>query len=290
MRLYLARLYMIVLFAIMGALLMAPASANADDLGFSSCDPIARLYGDVICRKDVEQAPEHRPEIEKAFRQSGIDPAQELHRQNRQRFFQLVWEGALVERFGVTPLTPTEDEITTYHNVFKNTLRDNYLNDKENIDRLKARLKQGDLEDDMRKELTDLLLLTNTSVRYYEQNQQFRAEMPAEYVATILEAERKIASAALKNWRADKALFDAFGGRVFVVDDQLKPLDAYLDFLGDMGAQDNIVLIAADYQDLLETIMRDFEAMQNTSQTADETQARAYFKTPDLILTGYQAP
>jgi hypothetical protein len=50
------------------------------------------------------------------------------------------------------------------------------------------------------------------------------------------------------------------------------------------------VLIAQDYQDLLETIMRDFEAMQKISQIADDEQARAYFKTPDLILTGYQAP
>lgn len=235
------------LFMVISTGFFMPASAQEQD---SPCTAAVRVFEKTICREDITVEEEHISAIKQQFEDQGLDSDNAIKSRGLERLKDMIWEDALHRKFGQDTLEPTTSEVMTYSKAFKDHLIKSHEENIKTITKVENMLAIGghSTEDEFR--LRNLLQSLQTSITFYEEREKYNRNMPPEFHAMVQEAESEIARTVIRQWKNDKALYDAYGGRVVAGPTHPVPVDAYKKFLDYIRGDGALTVLDPEFEDV----------------------------------------
>lgn len=215
-----------------------------------TCQPLATLFGEVICPEDLEQDMPAKTIMGAA---AGMAPEQEAHASAEPTPEALraeIWRRALIHKFGADALTIDDAELIAFRQIFRTETDRSYETDKVTAALLEAYLDSNAYAEPYRIKMTKLLETTKTSIASFEKKKEHASTVPAHMQFISSEVEKAVASQMLRRWKEDKILFQDYGGRLARLPDRLLPVDAYRKFYSFMVDEGALEITAPGLRDL----------------------------------------
>ena len=191
----------------------------------------------------------------------------------------VVWQRALIHKFGAAALTPTDQEVDEYRAAFNDSMQKSFEADRKTADLVDGLLAKNNYTAENEKKLRRLLDAAQLSLKLYGERQQHTETLPKEYHFVVDTAERQVARNMLTSWKSDKVLYDAYGGHLLVTNVGVAPLDAYVAFLKYIREDGKLEIVDPVYKDLLKET-EDFTAAKHPEMGGSGEVAKKYFSSP----------
>ena len=140
-------------------------------------------------------------------------------------------------------------------------------------------LAQGRYNGQEKIKLANLLQTLETSISFYEERENYKQDMPQEFHDMVLEAERGLAQTMIAQWKADKALWDAYGGRVIFQQGALEPVDAYKKFMAYIRQEGKLEIPDPQFGDVFGIMERYIASNNNVYLAPDDPAVTDYFSS-----------
>ena len=244
-----------------------------------SCTLAARVFGKEICLNDVAIEQEQIDSIKKESGDQGLDSGEALREKTLERLKEKIWNVALSHKFSSDILEPTAEELDLYNKAMKNSLEENYRKNRQTAEKVEKMLAQGRYNGQEKIKLANLLQTLETSISFYEERENYKQDMPQEFHDMVLEAERGLAQTMIAQWKADKALWDAYGGRVIFQQGALEPVDAYKKFMAYIRQEGKLEIPDPQFGDVFGIMERYIAINNNVYLAPDDPAVTDYFSS-----------
>lgn len=252
--------------------------AQADEA--PSCTAIATLFEQVLCREALRlDDPAMADSMGKLSPEQKQEFRDKAWQRNLRKVKNMIWHHALLQKFGEESLTPSEKDIATFQEGFRQSMADSYKADIETKKMIEQALQEHSYQPKHDKTMRDLLQAVTMSIKFYEQRTQHTESLPTDYQFISENAERQIAEKMVTNWKADKLLHDAYGGRLAMMKDGPVPVDAYRAFLAYIRDEGALNILDPDFQDALKET-DDFVKQPPKILPDTDPIAQYYFNSP----------
>ncbi len=245
-----------------------------------TCKPVAVLFGEKICLSRIEPDPVHIEAMKEQYKTQDLDPDDGLGKRNRQQLKSILWEKALEHKFGAEAIKPTVEEVLKYAEAFKGAMVSSYEADKKTLSLINELLVKNNYSPENMEEINNILRVTEMSVNFYEQRQKQKESMPEEYRFMAEKAEYQVAEAMVQDWKINKLLYDAYGGKIIFQQAGLEPLEAYADFLKYIKEDGELKILNAAYQDTFGEMDQYLAMGHNVLPDNEKDMYGNYFSTP----------
>lgn len=262
----------------LGALAL-PLPASAQDIALGSCQSVARIYDQILCRDDIELDDETTDEMRAEYEANGINADEAMKIKALERVANIVWDIALDKTFGEDSFALTDPEISAYREASGAALDRNYQRDKQTLEEVNGILTQGNLTDIQEAGVRQLKLTLETSIKFYEQRAEQKQSMPPEFIRLIRNTESEMAEGQLRQWKVAQLLYNKYGGKVVKVSGRMEPVDAYIDFIKEVENSEHFEIHDPDYKHALRMLVMRWEDMKQGKAVTDD-QAEKYFESP----------
>lgn len=210
----------------------------------AACTPVARIYGDTLCRERLGlDRPATTAGAPPPGAPQGPDPAPRLLRE-------ALWNRALLERFAPADVVPTEDDVDSLSARIRTGMAARHEADRQTATYLSGLLEKNTYRPEDEQALRDLAQASALSVRFYQEQEQRKAEIPPEYEFVTAETERQVALTMLSAWKADRLLLKTYGGRLVRTGAGLVPADARRAFIRDMRRKGGMEILDPALSDI----------------------------------------
>ena len=251
------------------------SAAAAEDA--PPCDPVAKFFGETICRDAFREETAAYMDAMKVPEEQKPQLLAQMKDHNRKQMMDLLWQKALAQKFGVDAITPTEAETEKFSKLFKTTMKTSYEADKQTVAFLRDALDKNKFTEDAKNQLNDIISAAETGIKFYEQREKQLAGLPKDYTFITESAEKEIARSLIRHWKADKILFDVYGGRLFMGQNGPEPVDAYKKFLAYVDEKGHFEAVDPAYAD----IFADIKARDDKEALPEDSDIRKnYFSDP----------
>lgn len=254
----------------------ATATMAAEAEEKPACTPVIRLFGRDICREIVD-----RGKIGGAENAGG---GEEDPRDKVRRVREIVWRLALIEKFGDAAVIPVDAEVEAFRAGFRAAMDRSYESDKKTVDAIRDSLGKYDYGEENQKKIDAILKAAEASVRFYEQREEQEKQLPEAYRFVSRAAETQIALDMLAGWKANKLLYDAYGGRLVYGQDSIEPVDAYAAFLDYIRKEAKVEIVDPAYDGLF-TDLETWLKQDHRAIPPDDPLALNYFTAPEWQFT-----
>lgn len=261
-----------IIFCLLVLVIAAPADVQAE------CKPVASIYEQDICEADIVPSKKLEENIREYAGKAKENPTKAVNDFKMSSFFGLLWEKALVHKYGVDAIEPSGGEIKSYLKSFRAAIEDqNDMN--EDISALIADL----LEDNNyapaeKQRLKDIMAQKQKAIMMYN----MREAMPEETRKQMETGEQKMAEAMVKSWKIKKTLFKEYGGRVAFQQAGLEPLDAFQAFMKELEDSGAATIHDPAYKDVFKT-MDAYVGKEHDFLPEDSEQIEDYFDRPSWM-------
>lgn len=267
-------------------LLLLPVTGRAEEApAASSCTPVVQLFGETICAEYLAEAAQDDPALQAMTAAQKEEVGARLMERRRARLGDLIWQQALAHKFGAQALQPTEEEIKNYRHRFEAAMESGYAADKKTASFITGLLAANKYSAGNENNLRALLNAVETSIKFYENRRAHRANLPPDYQFVIDAAEREVAVMMLSSWKADKLLYDAYGGAVVYDGISVMPVDAYQKFLSEIKKEKNLSVLDTAYQNPLAVIEEKIAHMRESAVETENNLVKNYFTDPSWQLS-----
>lgn len=243
------------------------------------CTPLVRVFGKPVCAESF--GPEKAPSVAEGYEAQDMAlMRQHTILRNQRRLRDLVWDVAMVEKFGAG-IRPSEQEIQEYRVQFTSAMDASYEADKKTVPLVRELLEKNEYSELVEKQLRNILSVAEASVKAYEQKKDSAGKLPGDFKFVTEVAERHVAEMMLKGWKYDKALREKFGGRVGYMAEGPVPLDARLAMIRYIREEGKFEAIDKDYQGLFDEEEKRLRDPGIQILPDDEEILKSYFKKPE---------
>lgn len=228
----------------------------------ASCTPVAHIYGDTLCHEQLgpQQGHDALPVPPPG---EGGPPAEQQRRILRDS----LWHRALTEKFDEADIMPTEEDITLLRTRIQDSMTARHDADRLTALYLTDLLEKNKYHPEDAQALRELAQASALSARFYEDQQQRKAELPPEYAFLTTETEHQIALTMLLTWKGDRALLAAYGGRLIRTPTGLTPVDARRAFIRHMETDGNMTILDPAFADIFVQEAAFLQKLPDTPQT-----------------------
>lgn len=260
-------------------------TSRADDHGMDrGCHVVAKIFNEDICYHDFGED----EETLKVFRKNATGSETEVNAQiqagNLKRFRQYVWLSALVEKYGKVAIKPTQEEVATYHQLFKQAMDATYHKNKKTAALIESLLGQYIYEPQDRYKLEQILTAAKKSTAYYEARQEKQVTLPPEYQRIIDDAQKRIARTKVRQWKINKLLYDDYQGRIVLRDSGIEPVDAYDGLIRYIRNKGGFEIIDTVYEGVFNEIQDYIKSPVGIIPVDKEHEYTGYFTSPHWHL------
>lgn len=247
------------------------------------CEALALLFGEPVCRGDFQEQTSKFLDATHVPQEKRPELLEQMRNHNRKQMLDILWNRALAKKFGSDAMTPADEEVTRFAEGFRKTLETSYDADKKLVAWLRETLAKNSFEDSARTHIEDIIGAAETGIKFYEERKKQIAALPKEYVFITESAEKEIARGMVARWKADKVLYDTYGGRLAMGTGGPLPVDAYRKFLEYIDADGGFKANDPAYQD----IFADVRALGGGAETLppDSDVYKNYFADPTWQFT-----
>lgn len=272
-----AKTWLVGFFMILSLAGMAGAAPGAEEAAEPPCTPVARLFGQTVCREEIVAEETHLQAIKQQYEMQGLDSEQAIRHRNLERLKDTLWQIALKEKFGEERIEPTTEEIYHFGKAFKNSLRRGHEENLQNAAKIRNYLARRTYTPEEEGRLKALLATIETSIAFYEERQKQHENMPPEFSDMLAEAERGIAESMIRGWKTDKALYEEFGGGLILQQRSVVPVGAYSKFIDYIRTQGGLEILDPAYQGVFTATTED---KGQTLSPENEALYRDFFTSP----------
>lgn len=243
--------------------MFAGTFAAAEETTPPPCDPVVRFFGETVCRSALhEETPEYLDAMNVPQEQRPL-LLEQMKERNRKQMLDLLWQKALIQKFGADAITPAEPEVEKFRTGFKAVMKTSYEADKQTVAYLKDVLEKDKFAADAESQLRDIVAAAETGIKFYEEREKQLAGLPEDYAFVTETAEKEIARNLLKRWKSDNILFDIHRGRLLLGQNGPEPVDGYEKFLTYIDEKGGFEAVDLSYADI-------FAEVRNRGKTGGE--------------------
>jgi hypothetical protein len=257
-----------------------PASAAAPAAPAPPCTPVVRMFGQPLCRELLKM---DNTDLARYLKSLPEDQRKLIEEQarlgNMRKVKAVIWQQALVKKFGIKAISPTDEEIDTYRSNFNNSLDKSYIADRQTVDLLQGMLAKNVYSKANETKMRRLLEAATMSMKLYGERQQHTEAIPKQFQYLTEATERMTARTQLVSWKSDKILYDTYGGRLVPTDTGVTPIDAYAKFLKYIREEGKLEITDDEYKDVFRET-EEFIAAKHEISPEDESVATQYFTNP----------
>ncbi len=253
---------------------LSPAQGFAQ----AKCKAVATIYEQDICETDIRPSKALEKNIREYAEQAGQKPEKAIDDFKMSSLFGLLWEKALVHKYGPEAIQPSEDEVESYLDSFHEAIEHQNGMNVEMSALIAGLLEKNKYADSEKQKLDAVMAQSQKSITMYN----MREALPEESMKQMEEGERKMAEAMVKSWKIKKTLFKEYGGRVVSQQAGLEPLDAFQTFLKEIESAGTVTVHDEAYKDVMKTmdsyINKEHEYLPEGSEMIE-----TYFDTPSWV-------
>lgn len=244
----------------------------------SSCDPVAQLFGEPICREEIKphdmefikQMPTYDPS-----QQSPME--QEISKRNNKKLQDIIWHRALVKRFGAQAVDATDEDVKAYTEKLNAQMAASYEADKEMVAYLKDAIQRRKFTPEDEKQVQDIINAAEKGLKFFEERKKHTESLSEDYAFIINSVETEISRGMLSEWKQDKILFETYGGRLAAHDTSFMPFDAYAAFLKHIREEGKLEIVDPAYTDAMNEMESRIKEASKRLLIEDETMKKGYF-------------
>jgi hypothetical protein len=279
------------IFAFSACLLACAAGARAQMTMTArparhACEKVAvRAFGEEICREAILITdPAQREAVRQAYEAQGLDAATAEKSEALRRLETQVWDMALARKFPPAQTEPTDAEIDAYRAAFRARLAQRQKDGAEISTLIKKLLAENVYAAEDEQTLREILETNDRSVAFFRKREEQRSEMPPEFQKMSDDAERSVAASVVRDWKRNKALFEAYGGRLALRNGRVEPVDADAQFLAWLQKEGRPVVLDAEFRGLFAGL-KAWLAKPHDFIPEKETEIyKNYYDSPEWIL------
>ncbi len=255
---------------ILALLVISPtftASAGAADTGYRR--PVAELLGKAIYADELLPTLQEREQKEKL----STDAYAAWHDGTASENFRaLIWSRVFADYSQKRKIEPTEAEIESNMNQTRRFMKEDRVRREKEREALIKELASQSLPEPRRKQAQQYLDTLN-SLRDFDTKRELELKDPAQ-VELLKDAEKRVASVWVKQWKINQALFHEFGGRIIFQQAGWEPIDAYRKLLEHYEQTSALVIRDRSLRDAV------YSYFNHQFVYAEEKKARFYFEKP----------
>ncbi len=258
-------------------ILLIPASAQAEQ----ACKAVASIYEQDICASDILPSKKLEDSIREYAKKSKEKPTQAVKDFKVSSLFGLLWEKALIHKYGEDAVEPSGRQIKTYLKSFRKAIEDQNDMNKDMSVFIVELLEDNAYAPEEENRLKAILAQKQKSIMMYN----MRDALPDETRAQMEEGEQKMAEAMVKSWKIKKTLFEDYGGRVAFQKAGLEPLDAFQTFVKELEDSNVATIHDPAYKDVFRT-MDEYSSKEHNFLPEDSDKIEDYFDSPSWVYDG----
>lgn len=263
-----------------GLLLPLPGYAET-----APCDVMVEMFGKPVCREEFLPADTTFIDTLEVPDEQKKTMKEQIAKRNVHRMEALLWQKALIEKFGADAVTPTEKEVEEFSKELKASMQTSYQADKDTVAYIKDVLAAKKVSGENAAQLEGIMRQAENGIRFYEQRQKQTEALPEEYKFVAGTAEIEIARNMVNRWKSDKILFETYKGRLALGADGPQPIDAYAEMLKYIDGNAKLKIKDPAYNDVFKA-MRDFAANRRDEMIPGDGEInRNFFTNPTWQLT-----
>ncbi len=255
---------------ILALLVISPtftASAGALDAGVRR--PVAELLGRAIYADELVTAVQEREQKAKL----NTDAYAAWHERTRSETFRaLVWSRVFEDYAQNRKIEPADTEIESNMNQTRKFMKEDSARREKELGALIKELASPSLPEQRRKQAQQYLDTLN-SLRDFDTRRELELKDPTQ-VKLQQDAEKRVASVWVKQWKINQTLFHEFGGRIIFQQAGWEPIDAYRKLLEHYEQTGALVIRDRSLRDAV------YGYFNHQFVYADEKKAEFYFEKP----------
>lgn len=263
-----------VVIGLCAAAFLLPAQGIAQE----KCKAIATIYEQDICEAEILPSAALEKNIREYAEKAEQKPQKALDDFKMSSLFGLLWEKALVHKYGAEAIQPSDGEIESYLESFHEAIEHQNGMNEEMSELVAELLKKNEYAQGEKQGLNEILAQSQKSIMMYN----MREALPEESRRKMEEGERNMAQAMVKSWKIKKTLFKEYGGRVVSQQAGLEPLDAFQAFLKEMEGGNAVTVHDKAYKDVLKT-MDSYISKEHAYLPEGSEETEKYFDTPSWV-------
>lgn len=260
------------------------ARAADEQVTTQDCHVVAYLYKEAICYKDFGEDEETLEIFRKNTKGTPEEIEAQVREGNVKRLRQYIWLAVLVEKYGKAAIKPTDVEIDTYYQMYKQSLALKNETHKKTANLIASLLEKYEYQPQDRYKLQQIMTAAGKSVAYYEQRQSKNDSLPNEYQRFVMNAQKRMAHARVQQWKINKALYNEYKGRLVKRENGLEPVDAYAALLRYMNMDANLKIVDPIYESVFDDIKKYVGAPVGVIPLDEEKKYEGYFSQPYWLL------
>ena len=250
----------------------------AQGIAQEKCKAIASIYEQDICEVDIRPSKALEKNIREYAEQAGQKPEKAIDDFKMSSLFGLLWEKALVHKYGPEAIQPSDDEVESYLDSFHEAIEHQNGMNEEMSKLIAGLLEENKYADGEKQKLDAVMAQSQKAITMYN----MREALPEESMKQMEEGERKMAEAMVKSWKIKKTLFKEYGGRVVSQQAGLEPLDAFQTFLKELEGANAVIVHDEAYKDVMKT-MDAYINKEHEYLPEDSDLTKEYFDTPSWV-------
>ncbi len=263
-------MYIFRLFSVL-IIISLPAQALAEE----ACKPIASIFGQDVCAKEILPGKALEDNIRDYARKSKQNPHQAVRDFKVSSLFGLLWETALIRKYGEDEIIPSKREVKSYLKAFHKTIRKQNDLNKKTDDLIEELLAQNQYTPENSKLLNELAAHKQKEIMMYNMREAFPDAMREK----MEQGEYQMAESMVKSWKIKKALYEEYGGKVVAQQAGLEPLEAFQAFVKEIKENKEIIIHDPAYKSVFKS-MDEYAAMKHTVLENDNPEIEDYFDDP----------
>ncbi len=235
---------------------------------------VARVFGTEVRARDI--SPSEGAQSAARKQRSASDYETWLRDYRKARLEARVWREAtdrLLEERGLAPTAAEVEALATYLGVRGARRLDEFRTRRQEI---RKKLSSGDLTPRERAQLEQQLAQVEKAIAFEQKERERSASIP-NYEKIQLRSRRRVAKITIRNWKANKALYETYGGRVIFQQAGFEPVDAYRAFIAELEKRKAVEILDPSLTDPFSRLVRylDMPHLYMPKAEADK-----YFKEP----------
>jgi hypothetical protein len=270
--------------------LISSGPSRAEDSPLSTdtaaCTPAARLFGEIICEESLLPDGFTGDMLGRIPAGAEGDPIRNsLNAQKIEKLKDAIWKAGLVHKFGAQAVEPSAGDIGTFRDSYNASMDESYEMDKMTAVYTRELLEKNKYKPAAEAKIQGLLDAADASIKLYEQRKNHLEGMPDEYKFVSDQANQQVATMILSDWKADKVLYEAYGGQVYYTSaGGILPLGARARQLDYIRKEGKLKILNPAFSDVLKPMDDVIASPDNRAMFPDEAKkwAEKYLDTPAL--------
>jgi len=252
----------------------ADATAKQED----TCHPVASIYEQNVCAAALEISPKLENNLRAYAKQSGKSADKEIRDFKLSTLFGLLWQKALIHKFGEDALSASNREIKSYLKAFHKTLKSQNKANKNVAALIAELMEKNEYAPQDYDRLNKMSIQTQRSIMMFD----MRSAAPSEMKKRMDKNERNMAENMVSSWKAKKLLYEEYGGAIIFQQLGLEPLDGFKALLEEIEENGDLIIHDKEYKQVFKTMEKYVKADHNVVPEGSPEIA-AYFSSPNWV-------